>query len=483
VIGGWTSEGATLSSLIAGVYRDGRLVPVGRIGTGFGAAKVRQLMPRLKKLESKENPFGTRVPVPSGRQIHWLKPQLVAEIEFAGWTEGGNIRQAAFKGLREDKPAQEVRAETAAPIEARVEAREPSHVPEPKQARKSKRTRETKHKPKSQGARESTRAGGPILGVTISNPDKPLWPDAGDGRPVTKREFAEYLAAVGEWLLPHIAGRPCSLVRCPDGIGGQRFFQRHAMPGLSNLISLARVSGDRKPYVQVDRIEGLAALAQIAALELHPWNCVPQQPEVPGRLVFDLDPAPDVELDTVIDAAREMRERLEELGLESFLKTTGGKGLHVVTPFTQPRKGALDWPLVKSFAREICARMAADSPQRYVINMAKRVRTGRIFLDYLRNDRTATAVAPLSPRAREGAPVSMPLTWAQARTGLDPKKFTIRTARALLDRSRAWEDYSRSLQPLLPAIERLAGGARGRAPSGIRVPATGRQITTERHPE
>jgi bifunctional non-homologous end joining protein LigD len=185
----------------------------------------------------------------------------------------------------------------------------------------------------------------------------------------------------------------------------------------------------------------------------------------------------------VIDAAREMRERLEELGLESFLKTTGGKGLHVVTPFTQPRKGALDWPLVKSFAREICARMAADSPQRYVINMAKRVRTGRIFLDYLRNDRTATAVAPLSPRAREGAPVSMPLTWAQARTGLDPKKFTIRTARALLDRSRAWEDYSRSLQPLLPAIERLAGGARGRAPSGIRVPATGRQITTERHPE
>jgi len=306
-----------------------------------------------------------------------------------------------------------------------------------------------------------------VRGVTISHPDKVLWPHAGDGRPVTKREFAEYLAAAGEWLLPHIAGRPCSLVRCPDGIGGQRFFQRHAMPGLSSLVSRTRVAGDRKPYVQVDRIEGLAALAQIAALELHPWNCVPQRPEVPGRLVFDLDPAPDVGLDAVIAAAREVRERLAALGLESFLKTTGGKGLHVVTPCSQPRNTALDWPLVKAFARELCARMAADSPRRYLINMAKRVRTGRVFLDYLRNDRTATAVAPLSPRARAGAPVSMPLTWAQARSGLDPEKFTIRTARALLARSGAWEGYAEASRPLLPAIEKLLGRASG-------WPATGR---------
>ncbi|MFZ0501295.1 MAG: non-homologous end-joining DNA ligase [Steroidobacteraceae bacterium] len=295
-----------------------------------------------------------------------------------------------------------------------------------------------------------------LAGVTISNPDKAMWPDAGDGRRVTKREFAEYLVAVGEWMLPHIAGRPCSLVRCPDGIGGERFFQRHAMRGLSSLISLTRVPGDRQPYLQVDRIDGLAALAQIAALELHPWNCSPRRPEVPGRLVFDFDPGPDIGLEAVIEAARELRARLEELGLESFLKTTGGKGLHVVTPFTQPRNRTLDWPLVKSFAQELCARMAADSPRRYVINMAKRVRTGRIFLDYLRNDRTATAVAPLSPRARAGAPVSMPLTWKQARAGLDPSQFTIRTARSLLDRSGAWQDYSGSSRPLLPAIERLA---------------------------
>ncbi|HEX3843398.1 MAG TPA: DNA ligase D [Steroidobacteraceae bacterium] len=492
VIGGWTSEGATLSSLIAGVYRDGRLVPVGRIGTGFGAAKVRQLLPRLKKLASDENPFGQRVSVPSGRQIHWLKPQLVAEIEFAGWTEGGNIRQAAFKGLREDKPAREVQAETAASVEvAKPDARTSSSaVRRPSRAAGKKAPRRRgKHAPDrtgraaQRGARDTQRAAGPIFGVTISNPDKVLWPDAGDGRPVTKRELAEYMAAVGEWLLPHIAGRPCSLVRCPDGIGGQRFFQRHAMPGLSSLISLARVSGERKPYIQVDRIEGLAALAQIAALELHPWNSMPQQPEVPGRLVFDFDPAPDVAFEVVVEAAREMRERLEALGLESFLKTTGGKGLHVVTPFTQPRNKTLDWPLVKSFARELCARMAADSPRLYVINMAKRVRTGRIFLDYLRNDRTATAVAPLSPRAREGAPVSMPLTWTQARGGLDPKKFTVRTARASLERSGAWEDYPEASRPLQRAIAQLAGGARGSASAKVRMPAAGRKVFQEGRPE
>jgi bifunctional non-homologous end joining protein LigD len=479
VIGGWTSEGANLSSLIAGVYRDGRLVPVGRIGTGFSAAKVRPLLPRLKELASDENPFGMRVPLPSGRKIHWLKPRLVAEIEFAGWTEGGNIRQAAFKGLREDKPAREVQAETAAAVEGADSAGGAELQDSSGSARQSRATRShaggrrRKHSARRgrgeapRDASQAARASGPVLGVTISNPDKALWPDAGDGRPVTKREFAEYLAAVGEWMLPHIEGRPCSLVRCPDGIGGERFFQRHAMPGLSSLISLARVSGDRKPYVQVDRIEGLAALAQIASLELHPWNCAPHQPEVPGRLVFDLDPAPDVGFEEVIEAAREMRDRLAGLGLESFLKTTGGKGLHVVTPFIQPRNAALDWPLVKSFAREVCARMAADSPQRYVINMAKRVRTGRMFLDYLRNDRTATAVAPLSPRAREGATVSMPLTWAQARAGLDPKKFTIRTVPALLERSEAWEGYAEASRPLLPAIEKLVGRAQAR-------PATGR---------
>ncbi len=408
----------------------------------------------------------------------------MAEIEFAGWTEGGNVRQAAFKGLREDKPAREVRLEAAAPlasVQRGARAASVARTAPPaaratgrKRARGSVRSRKpargsvSASKPSRRGASGADR-GRSLLGVTLTHPDKVMWPDAGDGRPVTKGELAEYLVAIGDWLLPHLEGRPCSIIRAPDGIAGQHFFQRHAMAGMSKLIDQVQVAGESKPYLEIDRLESLAAAAQIAALELHPWNCRPHEPEVPGRLVFDLDPAPDVGFGQVVRGAREMRERLEALGLESFVKTTGGKGLHVVVPFTQPRTGTLEWPLVKAFARELCARLASDSPKRYVINMAKRVRTGRIFLDYLRNDRTATAVAPLSPRARPGAPVSMPLTWAQLRTGLDPTRFTVRTVPAMMARADAWAGYSRAGRPLAGAIERLVGRGRSGIPGGARA--------------
>jgi bifunctional non-homologous end joining protein LigD len=437
VIGGWSTTNGAFRSLLVGVYRGEHFVYVGRVGTGYGASKVKTLLPRLKAVAASKSPF-TGIGAPRKQTgVTWTRPELVAEIEFAGWTGDGMVRQAAFKGLREDKPAEDVVAERPA---------KPSTVDVP-----------SPEKPVSVPPRSKAPGKPVVMGVLLSNPDKPLWPDGGDGHPVTKRDLAEYFEAVGSWLLAHIKGRPCSIIRAPDGYTGEQFFQRHAMQGTSSLLELVTVSGDRKPYLQIDRIEGLAAVAQVAALELHPWNCQPGQPETPGRLVFDLDPGPGVAFPDVVKAAREISERLERLGLISFCKTTGGKGLHVVTPLMLSNKTPA-WPEAKAFAQNVCLQMAQDSPQRFVVKMAKKLRDGKIFLDYLRNDRMATAVAPLSPRARPGATVSMPLTWNQVKADLDPTRFTVRTVPVLLRKTKAWLDYCASERPLDQAIKLLGAG-------------------------
>jgi bifunctional non-homologous end joining protein LigD len=363
-----------------------------------------------------------------------VKPDLVAEIEFAGWTDAGMVRAAAFKGLREDKPSSEVKAETPVP---------PGNVD----------LRAIPSRPK--GRATALAAGTSVLGIAISKPDKQLWPAEDGAEAFTKLDLARYLEEVGPWMIGHLKGRPCSVIRAPDGIHAQRFFQRHTIPGVSNLVTLTKVEGERQPYVQFDTVEALIAMAQMAAIEFHPWNCQPFHPSVPGRLVFDLDPAPDVAFDAVIFAAKELRERLERIGLVAFCKTTGGKGLHVVTPLKAQVEDGLGWKEAKGFAQAVCIEMANDSPDRYVLNMAKRHRTGRIFLDYLRNDRMSTAVAPLSPRARAGAPVSMPLTWKALREGLEPKRFTLATAPSLLRKGKAWADYDEAERPLAHAIAML----------------------------
>jgi bifunctional non-homologous end joining protein LigD len=341
--------------------------------------------------------------------VQWARPVLVAQVAFAGWTEEGLLRHASFVALREDKPPQEV------------------EMPRPV-------------------ARSRATAG---AAARLTHPERVLWP-AAEGQPaITKAMLADYYARLAPRLLPHLRGRPLSILRTPDGIEAERFFQRHASPGLSPLLKQVRIAGQAKPYLMIEDEGGLLALAQISATELHPWGALAEAPERPDRLVFDLDPGPGVEFAAIRAAARRVRDLLAARGLTGFPRISGGKGIHVVVPIAAPRRGpAPDWPRAKAFALELCRVLEKEEPARFTTRMAKSAREGRIFLDYLRNDRLATAIAAWSPRARPGAPVARPLSWA-ALARVD-RADAVRLPALLSGRLPAdpWTDFAAAAAPL-----------------------------------
>jgi len=434
VIGGWWGDENNLRSLLVGAFRGGRLVYLGRVGTGFNRDLSADVLKVLRPLQRARSPFeGVNAPERAAG-VRWVEPKAVAEIEYSTLTSAGLLRQASFKGLREDKPARSV------VIEALPQAED-------------ERSEAVSKKPNASRGRPAPRDD-EVSGIRISHPGKAMWPAAGRNPAVTKLDLARYYEAAAPRILLHVAGRPISMLRAPDGIEGQHFFQRHAMQG-GPKFRLMKVRHEKEPYVTIDDTAGLVSLAQAGVLEIHPWGSKKDDPETPARIIFDLDPAPDLGFARVMEAARELRARLERAGLVPFVKTTGGKGLHVVVPVRGSPKAPATWPDAKEFAHELCLQMEKDSPQKYTTTISKKARGGKIFLDYLRNDLTSTAVAPWSPRARPGATISLPLKWSELKTGLDPKKFTIYAATALLRRADPWAGLDASAKSLEAARRKI----------------------------
>jgi len=443
VIGGWWGDSQNLRSLLAGAYRDGEFVYMGRVGTGFNAKSSADLLKKLKPLERPRPPFANAKDIPRARGIHWVEPKVVAEVEFGTITSAGILRQASYKGVREDKPAKSVVIEPQPAAEVEDE-------PVAAQKIKAVPTNTVVSKPVVLANRGTT-----VGGLAISSPDKVLWPETKATPALTKADLARYYEAAAPRILPHIAGRPLSMVRAPDGIEGEHFFQRHVLAGAEKYVTPVHVSERKETYVSIDTVEGLIAMAQAAVLELHPWGSKPGEPDVPARLIFDLDPAPDVNFDTVMAAAKSMRALLEECGFTTFVKTTGGKGIHVVVAIKGAAKRKLDWKEAKEFARDVCLHMERNDPGKYTTNMSKKVRGGKIFLDFLRNDRMATAVAPWSPRARPGAPISVPLAWSKLRADLDPAKFNLADAKSILRAADPWKELDKTAVALESARKEL----------------------------
>ncbi len=418
-----TADAHAVGALVLGFYQGDKLHYAGRTGTGFTHKTARELYRKLAPLRTNKPAFGAVPKEERGaRRGLWVEPKLVAEVDFRGWTHGERVRQASFQGLREDKTPREVVREVKASVAKSTVAA----------SRTASETRRSIAKPKR--AAPFT-----VAGIALSHPDRVYWEDIG----FTKRELAEFYANIWKWMEPHIVGRPIALVRCPEGEIGECFFQKHAHGINAEHLHLVSEKGDK--IISIDDLEGLVSLVQAGVLEFHTRGTTIDHREEGDRIVFDLDPGPGTDWQDVVAAAREVRDYLAELKLKTFLKTSGGKGLHVVLPITPA-----PWDEVKAFTRAVATAMAADQPDRYVATATKSKRNKRIFIDYLRNSREAAAVAPYSTRARPGAAVSTPIAWDELGKIKGAAQFNVRNLAQRLKRLRSdpWKDIAKTRQSL-----------------------------------
>ena len=405
VVGGFTlpSNGSNgIGALLLGYYEDGNLLYAGRTGTGFTQSSSRKIREQLESLRRDRSPF-TDVPAEARRGAIWTDPKMVVEVQFGAWTADNRVRQASFKGIREDKNPLEICREV------------------PDSGTKPTASEKPAHKAASKGLNKKLTPIPPGRGIRVTHREKVIDPET----KLTKQALVDYYLAVAEHMLPHVAGRPLSLVRCPGGAGEHCFFQKHlekGMPaGLEGVEVPNKNGSGSETYVTLSTAETLAGLAQMNVLEIHPWGSKNLDLEHPDRLIFDLDPDEAVSWHTLCDSAREVRERLSKLGLKSFLKITGGKGLHIVAPLRPER----DWNVVKSIAQAFAFEMERENSKLYIAKMTKAARKNKIFVDYMRNERGSTAIAPYSSRARRGLTAALPLPWS-ALTSPERPRFPIR---------------------------------------------------------
>lgn len=437
VIGGYTDPAGAregLGALLLGRHNDaGDLVYAGKVGTGFDHATLLDLQKQLEPLQLSKSPFADKKRAMA--KTHWVEPTLVAQVKFASWTRDNLLRHATFQGLREDKPAKDLTREVPAALNTMAKRKTNAHTAQPKES----------------PSNEYDPAAETFKGVRLTHPEKVLYPDDG----ITKLELATYYQSIAEWVLPHMVNRPLVLVRCPSGQQGKCFYQKHPTTGTPEALRRIpiRESDGTHDYVVVDDVKGLISLVQMGSLEIHAWGSRADNLEHPDRLIFDLDPDTELAWNQVVASARQVRDFLHELGLESFVKTTGGKGLHLVVPIERRHK----WPEVKAFCKRVADLIVAAAPDRYTANMSKAARPGKIFIDYLRNARGATAIVPYSTRVRPDATVPVPLTWEELTSDMRSDHFTIRNVVHRLTSLKAdpWASLSQVRQSLSKPIRQV----------------------------